>query len=231
MIHHHEAQWNRPENQSKSTTVDLSRFADPVKAESERNLQQQEPAIQPAIEGIALEIACVSVQLFQSGNLVQHPLAVAPPESATGIVMIGDLIGETVVVAMQSHPFNRTALAGQGSHEHQHALNPHRDDEAAVGDQAMQSERDPQHGHPVQNPEGHKALPAPEPWQQGDRCKDMHHQHEAGGSPLDASLPRRQWTAGGHHRRPLPKLAGVSCLGGYQQETPGFGRTARAQTR
>lgn len=66
-----------------------------------------------------------------------------PPEAAGRVVVVVGLVGKLVVVAMQAHPLDRAALAGQGAHQHQHALHPFGSDEAAVGHEAMQAE-----GHP-----------------------------------------------------------------------------------
>jgi hypothetical protein len=100
-------------------------------------LEQQEPPIQPAVEGIPLQIAGESGHMLQRRNLVQHPLAVRPPQAAGRIVVVVGLVGELVVMAMQPHPFDGPALAGQCAHEHQQPLKPFRGNEAAVGDQPV----------------------------------------------------------------------------------------------
>ena len=64
---------------------------------------------------------------------MQHPLAVAPPEATTGVVVIVGLIREAVVVPVQADPLDRAALAGQGAHDHEHTLQPDGHHQAAVG--------------------------------------------------------------------------------------------------
>ena len=55
---------------------------------------------------------------------MKHPFAVAPPEAATGVVVIIGLVGEAMVMAVERNPFDWTALAGKGAHEHQGFLKP-----------------------------------------------------------------------------------------------------------
>ena len=129
--------------------------------------------------------------MLQRRNLVQHPLAVGPPQATGRIVVVVWLVGELVVMAMQPHPFDWAALAGQGAHQHQQPLKPFRGNEAAVGDQPVQAEGHPQHRHPIKNGERHHPLPAPELGQQGEHGSHVHHQHETGGASLVLALSLR----------------------------------------
>jgi hypothetical protein len=96
--------------------------------------------------------------------------------------MVCGLIGEAVVMAVKPNPFDRSALASERAHNHQHAFQPNRNHKAAVRYQTVQSEGDPQNGHPIQNTEGNNRLPAPKLREQGHGGQDVIHQHEAGGS-------------------------------------------------
>ena len=141
--------------------------------------------------------------------------------------MIGGLIGEAVVVAMQAHPLDRAALAGQGAHDHEYTLHPNRHHQAPVGHQTVQTQGDPQHGHPIKNAESHNALPAPEPRQQSNGGENMHHHHEAGGAHLQLALTGRQRLSRCHDCCPLAKLTGISCLRGNQTDSPGNDKAAQ----
>ena len=52
----------------------------------------------------------------------------------------------------------------------------------------VQAQGHPQHRGPVENAECDQALPAPEPWQQGDSGQHMHRNHEGGGARLEFAL-------------------------------------------
>ena len=119
---------------------------------------------------------------------MQHPFAVAPPETASGVVVVFGLVRETVVVSVQSDPLNWAALAGQGAHDHQDTFKPNGHNQAAVSYQTVQSEGDPQNGDPVEDTEGNNRTPAPELGEQSNGCQDVVDQHEAGGAPFDLAL-------------------------------------------
>ena len=150
---------------------------------------------------------------------MQHPLAVAPPQSAARIVVVVGLVGKLVMVAMEGDPVDRSALTGQGPHHHEDSLKPPRHFKAAVCHQAMEAQGDPQHGGPIQNPEGNDALPAPKLWQQRNGGQHMHGHHEGGGAPFQLALLARQGVSGGHHRRAHAQLAfgGGGCRSGCDQ--------------
>ena len=205
----------------------LGGFTEPVEPKAQGDLQQQEPAVEPAVEGVALQVAGVAVEFLQGRDVVQHPFAVGPPQATASVVVIRGLIRKTVVMAVQTHPFDRAALAGQGAHQHQDALNPHRHHQAAVRHQTVQAQGDAQDRHPIENAKGHNALPAPEARQQRHGGEHVHHQHEAGGSHLEFALTRGQSVTRCHHRGPLPKLAGVSCLRGNQADSPWIDKAAQ----
>ena len=100
VIDDHQTQGDGPKHQADSTTMHLSGFTDPVQTKPQGDLQQQEPAVQPAIERVYLEITGVAIEFLQRRNVMQHPLAVAPPQTAAGIVVIDRLIGKAVVMAV-----------------------------------------------------------------------------------------------------------------------------------
>ena len=110
----------------------LSRFAIPIQAQAQGDLQQQEPAVKPAIKGITLKISRIAIQLFQSGDLMEHPFAVTPPQTPSSIVMIGGLIGKAMVMTVKPNPFDWSALAGKRAHNHQNTFQPNRNHKAAV---------------------------------------------------------------------------------------------------
>jgi hypothetical protein len=114
--------------------MDLSRFSIPVQAQAQGNLKQQEPAVEPAVKGITLKISRISIELFQRGDLMEHPFAVTPPQPSSSIVMVCGLIGEAVVMAVEANPFDRSALASKRAHDHQHAFQPNGNHKAAVRD-------------------------------------------------------------------------------------------------
>ena len=152
---------------------------------------------------------------------MQHPLAVGPPEPSPSIVVVIGLVGEFVMVAVQAHPLDRTALAGQGPHQHKQPLDPARCLETAVGHQTMQAKGDPKHRDPVQGGERHQCLPAPVPGQEGKYRAHVHRQHEAGGAQFHFSLARGQrWSA------PIQPL--LQCL--LRQAGCGGGRGCSDQT-
>ena len=117
--------------------MDLCSFAIPVQAQAQGDLKQQEPAIEPAVKGITLKISRIAIELFQRGNLMEHPFAVTPPQPASSIVMVCGLIGEAVVMAVKPNPFDRSALASERAHDHQHAFQPNGNHKAAVRHQTV----------------------------------------------------------------------------------------------
>ncbi len=121
--------------------------------------------VEPHIKTIVQQIARIAMLFFQRRDVVEHPLAVTPPQPPPCIVMIIGLIGKAVMVAMQSHPINRSALAGQGAHHHENPLKPAGHFKAAVRHKPMQAQGDAKHGHPIQNAEGNQTLPAPKAWE------------------------------------------------------------------
>ena len=175
--------------------MDAGQLAIPIESDAERQLQQQKPAIQPAVEGVALQVAGEPAHVLQGRDFVQHPVAVGPPQAPGRVVVVVGLVGVLVVVAVQSHPFDRAALAGQGSHQHQEVLQPQRGTEAAVGQHPVQPQGHPQHGGPIEHRQHHHGLPAPEARQQGKHRPHVHRQHETGGAPLEFALAARQGLA------------------------------------
>ena len=150
---------------------------------------------------------------------MQHPLAVAPPETTSCIVMVLWLVREAVVVPVKTHPFNWAALAGQGAHDHEDTLEPYGHHKAAVRHQPVQAEGHSQNGDPVQNSEGDHRTPAPELGQKGHSRKDVVNQHEAGGTPLNLSLSSGKWSARALNRLSHPQYGAVTnCLRGNQKE-------------
>ena len=93
---------------------------------------------------------------------MKHPLAVAPPETTSCIVMVLWLVREAVVVPVKTHPLNWAALAGQGAHDHEDTLEPYGHHKAAVRHQPVQAEGHSQNGDPVQDSECDHRTPAPE---------------------------------------------------------------------
>ena len=168
-------------------------LADPIESRAQGQLQQQEKAIKPVVEGIAAHVASETIQVLQSRNGVEHPFAVGPPQASAGVVVIVGLIGKLVVVAVQTHPLHRPALAAEGAHHDQHPFEPFRGFKAAVGHQPVQAQGHPQHGHPIQDAKGHQALPAPEARQQRKDGAHMHRQHEQGRAHFQLALTGRQW--------------------------------------
>ena len=134
------------------------------------------------------------------------------------MVIVG-LVGELVVVAVQGHPVDRSALASQGAHHNEHPLKPAGNLETPVGHQAVQAQGHPQHGGPIQNPEGDDALPAPELRQQCNCGQHMHRQHEGGRASFELALLAGQGVSRGHHRRAHAQLAFGSggCRSGCNQ--------------
>ena len=215
MIHEHQAQRDRPEHQAEAAARDLGRVAIPIEGGPKGELEEQEPAIQPHIEGVCAHITVEAVHLLEGGDVVEHPLAVGPPEAPGGVVVVVGLVGKLVVVAVQPHPFDRAALAGQGTHQHQHPLHPAGRHETAVGHQPVQSQGHADHGDPVQQAQGHDRLPAPELGQQGKDCRHMHGQHEAGGAALDFALLAPQGFAGDDQGGPHAGFLGRRQTGGF----------------
>ena len=192
VIHDHQAQGDGPQHQPQATAMHPSPLAIDIQTSAQGPLQQQEPAIQPAIKGIALQVAGEPRHVGQRWDLVQHPGTVGPPQAAGGVVVIVGLIGKAVVVAVQPHPLDRTALAGQGPHQHKEPLQPPGRHKAAMGQHAMQPQGDAEHGDPVKNRQGHQGLPAPKTRQKGEYGTHVHDQHEAGGAELVSALLRGQ---------------------------------------
>ena len=198
-------------------------IAIPVQRQADGNLQQQEPAIQPHIEAVVDQVAAKALFVLQRRDLMQHPLAMAPPQAPTSVVVIVGLVRVLVVMAMQRHPVDRSALAGQGAHHHQHAFQPAGNLEAAVGHQAMQAEGDAQNSCPVENAEGDRALPAPKARQQSHGGQHVHHHHEGGGAAFELALSARQAFTGRHHRCAHAQFAGGACVcrsAGNQEVSP-----------
>ena len=54
VIHDHQTQGDRPKHQAHSTAIHLSGFTDPVQTKTQGDLQQEEPAVQPAVERVYL---------------------------------------------------------------------------------------------------------------------------------------------------------------------------------
>ena len=206
----------------------LGDVAVPIEGCTQGHLQQQEPAIEPAVEGVLEHVTGEAVHLLQGGDVVQHPFAVGPPQAPGGVVVVVRLIGILVVVTVQTHPFDRTALAGQRAHQHQHALDPFRGHEAAVGHQPVQAEGHAQHGDPVENPQDDQGLPAPELWQQGKDRAHVHHQHETGGAELVLALAGGQWCPRNHQGGTHASLLG-SRQAGSSAGNLNAGRFARLE--
>ena len=80
--------------------MDAGVLADPIQSRAQGQLQQQEKAVEPVVEGIAAHIASETIQVLQGRNGVQHPFAVGPPQASAGVVVIVGLVGELVVVAV-----------------------------------------------------------------------------------------------------------------------------------
>ena len=92
VINDHQAQRDCPEHQAQATPVHPGRLSVPVQAQGEGQLHQQEPTIQPAIEGIFLEIPCEPVHVLEGWDLMEHPPAVGPPQAPASIVVIVGLV-------------------------------------------------------------------------------------------------------------------------------------------
>ena len=54
VINDHQTQGDGPKHQAHSTAIHLSGFTDPVQTKTQGDLQQQEPAVQPSVEGVYL---------------------------------------------------------------------------------------------------------------------------------------------------------------------------------
>ena len=195
-----------------------------VKRCPQRQLQQQEPTIQPAIEGIPFHVSCEAVNLPQGWNLMQHPFAVGPPQAPGGVMVVVGLVGEEMMVAVQAHPFDRSALAGQRSHQHQGSLQPAGRLEGAMGHQPVQAKSDPQNGGPVQNRQDDHPLKAPEARQQGRHGSPMQGHHEGGAAEFPFALSRGKGQA--HHRHSLPQGSGTPFSD--SRIRPGHGSVAGA---
>ena len=72
--------------------MDPGGFSIPVQAQGQGHLHQQEPTIQPAIEGIFLEIPGQPAHVLEGRDLMEHPAAMGPPQTPPGIVVIVGLV-------------------------------------------------------------------------------------------------------------------------------------------
>ena len=95
----------------------------------------------------------------------KEPKHVRPPEAARGTVGILRTVGEGVVDTMRRDQFDGSSLEGQRSAQGQEILEPLRDFEAAVGQQPMVAEGNPQEPRDPLEPEEHpKGAPREGEW-------------------------------------------------------------------
>ena len=224
VVDHRQPQRDGPEHQAQPAATDAGVLAIEIKGDAERQLQQQEPVVEPAVEGIALQIAGETVNLPQGRDVVQHPLAVGPPQPPAGVVVVVGLVGVEVVVAVQPHPFDGAALAGHRPHQHQEALHPLRGVEAAVGHQPVQAEGDPHHREPIHHSQRGHPLPAPEARQKCGNRPHVDHQHEDGGTATQLALAKVQGLPRCHQASPQ---AGLAIVAGLESVAGGGGRFGR----
>ena len=178
VIDDHQAQGNAPQHQGPAAGP--CGGADPEQQQTKGELEPEEVGIQPAVIGIADEIAGEARDRRHGFDRVEHPTHVAPPKSAMAVVMIRIRIGKLVVMPMQSHPVDGAVLAAQGAAGCKKAFQPQGEAEGSVREQAVIANRDAEAGcDPIQNEQAGDSRPAPEARQEGHNREGVDHDHES----------------------------------------------------
>ena len=179
VVHEDQAQGDPPQHQRP--TAGATDGADPEKQASERQLQDQEPLVQPAVIGVGRQVAAEAGHGHRRRNGPEHPTHVAPPEAAMTVVMIGIRIRKLVVVPMQAHPINRPLLAAEGAAGGKEALQPAGHAQGAMAEQTVVADGHAQAGgQPVENQQAGEGSQAPESWQQSHQGQGVNRGHEQG---------------------------------------------------
>ncbi len=130
VIHDHQAQGNSPEHEGPA--ADATDAANPEQQHRQGQLQQQEIGVEPAVIGIAAEVATQAWHRLHGRNGLEHPSHVTPPEAAVTVVVISIRIRKLVVVAMQANPVDGAVLTAEGAAGGEKALQPGWDPEGSM---------------------------------------------------------------------------------------------------
>ncbi len=178
VINDHQAQGNAPQHQGP--TAGTCGGADPEQQQAKGELEPEEVGIQPAVIGIACEIAGETRHRRHGFDRVKHPTHVAPPEAAMTVVMICIRIGKLVVMPVQPHPIDGAVLAAQGPAGGKKPFQPSGQAEGSVREQAVIAKGDAEAGcDPVQHQQAGDRRPAPEARQEGHNREGVDHDHES----------------------------------------------------
>ena len=139
-------------------------------------------------------------------DLAQHPADVAPEEAVLGRVeVLARLVGLRVVDAVHGHPRDRPALARQHAGEGAEVLERLRHAEAAVGQEAVVGQADPDRAREPPEGEG-GAEPGPGERPRGEQGAQVQGREPAHVHPVELlAVPgqgHRHLRAGGAHREP-----------------------------
>ncbi len=187
VIDEHQAQGDAPEHQGPAPGT--SDAADPEQQSRQGQLKRQEPVVQPAVVRVLGQVAGHARHGLHGRDWFEHPAHVAPPEASMAVVVISIRIGELVVMAVQSHPVDWAVLAAEGPAGGEEALQPLRQLEGAVRQQAVVADGDAEAGgDPIENQQAGNGLPAPEDGCQSQQAEGMNHDHESDRGPVLAAL-------------------------------------------
>ena len=135
------------------------------------------PPLDHGVERIAHEVFRIALRHDARphiGRAHQQPAEMGPEEALERRMGIALLIGEAMVTAVDGHPEGRRELQAAGSEEGEAVLEPERAGEAAMGEQAVKSEIDPEDAEDIHaRGQESDAGPAEEPGKQRQEGEGM----------------------------------------------------------
>ena len=110
-------------------------------------MPEQERLVEQAEERILEHVLSVGLHHLLPLGIIwpgEHPKHVAPPAAVVGRVRVALLIAEAMVLAMHRDPGDRGAFSGERSQQAEQAADPRKRLEAAVGQEAVVAQANPQ---------------------------------------------------------------------------------------